>query len=247
MNSVIADFFRWLNAEYGLNFSVFHDAFEWGTFVEGVGFTFALAAASIAGSVLLGMAGAFMQGARSRWWRAVVEAYVWAFRNTPPLVQLYFFYFALGPTLSRAVGSTTPVLSNISWAVISLTLFAAAFNVEIFRAGMEAVPHSMLEAARAMGMNRRQIFAKVTLPLAWRISLPALNNNLINLIKTTTNASAIAVPELLYVASQVWAQNLNTAEMMIVLLVFYLAVIGLFVLLMSAVEKKLAVPGWGSA
>ena len=245
--SAIADFFRWLNTQHGLNFSVFYDAFEWRTFVDGVELTFMLAALSIAGSVLLGMVGAFMLGSRRRLWRGVVEAYVWAFRNTPPLVQLYFFYFALGPTVSRAFGSPTPVLGNIGWALISLTLFAAAFNVEIFRAGIEAVPQSMLEAARSMGMSRRQIFAKVTMPLAWRISLPALNNNLINLIKTTTNASAIAVPELLYVASQIWAQNLNTAEMMIVLLAFYLAAIGLFVLAMSTWEKKLAVPGWGAA
>lgn len=245
--STIAEFFRWLNTEHGLNFSVFYDAFEWGTFIDGIGHTFLLAAVAIAGSVALGMAGAFLLGARSRLVRAGVEAYVWAFRNTPPLVQLYFFYFALGPTISGALGSQTPVLGSIGWAVISLTLFAAAFNVEIFRAGIEAVPQSMLEAARAMGLSRQQTFAKVTMPLAWRISLPALNNNLINLIKTTTNASAIAVPELLYVSSQIWAQNLNTAEMMIVLLLFYLAVIGLFVLLMNAWEKKLAVPGWGSA
>lgn len=245
--SSIADFFRWLNTEHGLNFSVFYDAFEWSTFVDGVAHTFMLAAVSIVGSVLLGMAGAFLLGSRSRLLRGCVEAYVWAFRNTPPLVQLYFFYFALGPTLSHALGSPTPVLGGIGWAVVSLTLFAAAFNVEIFRAGIEAVPHSMLEASRAMGMSRHLTFYKVTMPLAWRISLPALNNNLINLIKTTTNASAIAVPELLYAASQIWAQNLNTAEMMVVLLVFYLAVIGLFVLAMTFWEKKLAVPGWGTA
>jgi len=244
--SAITDFFSWLNAEYGLNFSVFYNAFEWNTFVEGIEYTFMLAAVSIVGSVLLGMLGAFLLGSRSRSARALVEAYVWAFRNTPPLVQLYFFYFALGPVVSHAFGSPTPVVGNIGWAVVSLTLFAAAFNVEIFRAGIEAVPQSMLEAARAMGLGRRQIFARVTMPLAWRISLPALNNNLINLIKTTTNASAIAVPELLYAASQIWAQNLNTAEMMVVLLVFYLSVIGLFVLAMNAWEKKLAVPGWGS-
>lgn len=105
----------------------------------------------------------------------------------------------------------------------------------------------MIEAASAMGMNRRQIFVKVAFPLAARISLPALTNNLINLIKTTTNAYAIAVPEILYVSSQIWTQNLNTAEMMIVLLVFYLGLIGLFVLLMSLLEKSIAVPGWGKA
>ena len=247
MNLDVPALFRWLNGEYGINFSVFYDAFEWNTFVDGIGNTAMLAAASIAGSLILGVLGAFMLGLRSVIARSVVETYVYVFRNTPPLIQLYFFYFALGPAISRSVGSQTPILGSIGWAIISLTLFAAAFNVEIFRAGIDAVPKSMSEAARAMGLSRRLIFFKITMPLAWRISFPALNNNLINLIKTTANASAIAVPELLYAASQIWAQNLNTAEMMIVLLGVYMALISLFVIAMNAVEKKLAVPGWGTA
>jgi len=243
--TVIPEFFQWLNNHYGLNFSVFYDAFEWRTFVKGIGYTFLLSALSIVGSVVVGVLGAFMLISPSRTWRAGVSAYVWAFRNTPPLVQLYFFYFALGPSLTQLVGESTPILGNIGWAVVSLILFAGAYNVEIFRSGIEAVPASTLEAASALGLSRLQTFRKVTFPLAGRISLPALNNNLINLIKTTTNAYAIAVPELLYVSSQIWAQNLNTGEMMIVLLIFYLVVIGLFVKGMHVWEKAIAVPGWG--
>ena len=241
----ISEFFQWLNANYGFNFSVFYDAFEWHSFVGGIGMTFLLSAASIVGSVALGGVGAFLQRSPSRILRTCADAYVWVFRNTPPLVQLYFFYFALGPFLSHLVGSSTPILGNIGWAVISLVLFAGAFNVEIFRSGIEAVPASMLEAASSLGMSHFQTFSKVVMPLALRISLPALSNNLINLIKTTTNAYAIAVPELLYVSSQIWAQDLNTLEMMIVLLVFYLGVIGLFVWFMNMLEKSIAVPGWG--
>lgn len=242
----IAGFFQWLNAQYGVNFSVFYDAFEWHTFVSGIAMTFVLSVASIIGSVVLGAMGAFFQGSPSRGLRLCADAYVWVFRNTPPLVQLYFFYFALGPVLSHLAGSPTPVLGNVGWAVGSLILFAGAFNVEIFRSGIEAVPQSMLEAASSLGMSHLQTFRKVVMPLAVRISLPALSNNLINLIKTTTNAYAIAVPELLYVSSQIWAQDLNTLEMMIVLLVFYLGVIGIFVLLMNRLEKSIAVPGWGN-
>ncbi|HKU01155.1 MAG TPA: amino acid ABC transporter permease, partial [Paraburkholderia sp.] len=235
-----AGFFQWLNAHYGVNFSVFYDAFEWHTFVRGITMTFVLSAASIAGSVLLGAVGAFFQRSPSRGLRLCADAYVWTFRNTPPLVQLYFFYFALSPFLTHLAGSSAPLLGNIGWAVVSLILFAGAFNVEIFRSGIEAVPHSMLEAASSLGMSHLQTFRKVVMPLALRISLPALSNNLINLIKTTTNAYAIAVPELLYVSSQIWAQDLNTLEMMIVLLVFYLGVIGVFVMLMNRLEKSIA-------
>lgn len=243
----VAAFFQWVNAHYGINFSVFYDAFEWHMFVRGMGMTFLLSVLSIVGSVVLGVVGAFLQRAPSRVLRLCANSYVWVFRNTPPLVQLYFFYFALGPFLTHLAGAPAPVLGNIGWAVVSLILFAGAFNVEIFRSGIEAVPHSMLEAASSLGMSHFQTFRKIIMPLAGRISLPALNNNLINLIKTTTNAYAIAVPELLYVSSQIWAQDLNTAEMMIVLLVFYLVVIGLFVVLMNAFEKSITVPGWGKA
>jgi polar amino acid transport system permease protein len=241
----VAAFFQWLNAQFGINFSVFYDAFEWHSFVRGIGMTFLLSVASIVGSIVLGMLGAFCQWAPSRALRVGAQAYIWIFRNTPPLVQLYFFYFALGPFISHLAGSPTPLLGNIGWAVVSLILFAGAFNVEIFRSGIEAVPHAMLEAASSLGMSHLQTFRKVVMPLAIRISLPALGNNLINLIKTTTNAYAIAVPEILYVSSQIWAQDLNTLEMMIVLLVFYLGVIGAFVGLMNMLERSIAVPGWG--
>jgi polar amino acid transport system permease protein len=241
----VAELFRWVNAHYGLNFSVFYDAFEFRQFVNGIGVTLWLSLASVLGSIAVGVAGAFMQRSPSRVLRIVADGYVWLFRNTPPLVQLFFFYFALGPTLTHLVGAQAPVLGNIGWASISLILFAGAYNVEIFRAGIEAVPHSMLDAASSLGMTHAQTYQKVILPLAGRISLPALNNNLVNLIKTTTSAYAIAVPELLYVSSQIWAQDLNTLEMMIVLLIFYLVVVGIFVRLMHVLEKSLAVPGWG--
>ncbi|PYE15693.1 amino acid ABC transporter membrane protein 1 (PAAT family) [Paraburkholderia silvatlantica] len=245
MNAV-SELFRWVNAHYGLNFSVFYDAFEFRQFVDGIGITLWLSFASVVGSIAVGIVGAFMQRNPSRLLRILADAYVWIFRNTPPLVQLFFFYFALGPTLTHLAGAQAPVIGSIGWAIISLVLFAGAYNVEIFRAGIEAVPYSMLEASSSLGMTHLQTFRKVILPLAGRISLPALNNNLVNLIKTTTNAYAIAVPELLYVSSQIWAQDLNTLEMMIVLLIFYIVVVGLFVRLMHMLEKSLAVPGWGS-
>ena len=119
----------------------------------------------------------------------------------PALIQLLFFYFALGqftPTYSPDGWLEVPIISNVGWAIISLSFFAGAFNVEIFRAGIEAIPESTREAADALGMSRLQIYVYVVLPLAFRVSLPALNNNLVNLVKTTTQALVIAVPELLY-------------------------------------------------
>ena len=84
------------------------------------------------------------------------------------------------------------------------------------------------------------------MPLAFRISLPALNNNLVNLVKTTTLAYAIAVPELLYVSSQIWSDVLNVPEMMNVLLVAYFVLVGSLVWVMHRWERAIRVPGFGT-
>jgi len=243
--NALPEFLRSLAASSGFSLTILFDAYDRTLFLQGIAYTALLSVGSIAGCLLVGALGAYLQFRKARFGARLTDLYVQVFRNTPPLVQLYFFYFALGPTLSGAFGSAQPVLSNVSWAIVALTLYAGAFNVEIFRAGIEAVPATTLEAAEALGLNRGQAFRRIVLPLALRISLPSLNNNLVNLIKTTTNAYAIAVPELLYASSQIWSENLNTFEMMVILLAFYMLVIGLFSWAMGRVERAVAVPGWG--
>src|SRR3546814_19388458 len=149
-------------------------------------------------SVAIGIVGPWAQGARSALLRRAVAAYSEFFRSTPPLVQLYFFYFALGslmPTTENRFGLQEPVLDNFAWAIISLSFFAGAFNVEIFRSGIEAVPTSTKEAAESLGYTRLQTYLWIVLPLAFRVCLPALNNSLVNLVKTTTLAYAIRSEE----------------------------------------------------
>ena len=84
------------------------------------------------------------------------------------------------------------------------------------------------------------------LPLAFRVCLPALNNNLVNLVKTTSISYAIAVPEMLYVSAQIWSDSVNVKEMMNVLLVCYVALVGLFVYVMHRWEHAMRVPGYGA-
>jgi polar amino acid transport system permease protein len=240
----IWDWFRWLNQATGINLSILYDAFDRARFARGFMMTLALSAICIVLSVLIGVAGAWIQGSRYRVPRAVIHWYIQAFRNTPPLVQLYFFYFGLGSLLASASG---PLVSNFGWAVIALSFFAGAFNVEIFRAGIEAVPRETLEAAESLGYSRLKAYVYVILPLAFRISLPALNNNLVNLIKTTTIAYAIAVPEMLYVANQIWSDESNVPEMMNVLLIVYVALVGILVWIMGRWERALRIPGYTPA
>ena len=104
-----------------------------------------------------------------------------------------------------------------------------------------------MEAAESLGYSRLKAYVYVILPLAFRISLPALNNNLVNLVKTTTIAYAIAVPEMLYVANQIWSDESNVPEMMNVLLITYVALVGILVFVMGRWERALRVPGYARA
>ncbi|MEO6434487.1 MAG: amino acid ABC transporter permease [Tepidisphaeraceae bacterium] len=232
----------------GINLSIFYDRFDRGRFASGFLMTVRLSAICILLSVAIGVAGAWLQGSRLRITRNVVHWYIQFFRNTPPLVQLYFFYFGIGSLLGGvdAAGNAVPAVSNVTWAIISLSFFAGAFNVEIFRAGIEAVPKTTIEAAESLGFSRLRAYVFIVLPLAFRISLPALNNNLVNLVKTTTLAYAIAVPEMLYVSSQIWSDELNVPVMMNVLLLSYFLLVGFLVYVMHRWERAIHVPGFGA-
>jgi polar amino acid transport system permease protein len=240
------DWFRRLYETQGIKLTIFYDAFDRARFFNGFLTSLRLMALCIVASVVIGIIGAWIQGSRSRFLRALMEGYIQFFRNTPPLVQLYFFYFALGSYLrmTNPVGIEVPIITNFTWAVICLSLYAGAFNVEIFRAGIEAVPKETAEAAEALGYNRLGAYLHVSLPLAFRISLPALNNNLVNLVKTTTISYAIAVPEMLYVANQIWSDELNVTEMMNVLLLIYVALVGALVYVMGRWERATRIPGY---
>ena len=219
--------FRWLKDATGINLTIFYDPFDRGRFAHGFLTTVGISLVCIVLSVVIGVVGAWLQGSKLRLTRKVVYWYIQFFRNTPPLVQLYFFYFGIGSLIKGAdtSGIAAPLVSNVAWAIISLSFFAGAFNVEIFRSGVEAVPSATIEAAESLGFSRLRTYVLIVLPLAFRICLPALNNNLVNLVKTTTLAYAIAVPEMLYVSSQIWSDELNVPVMMNVLLVCYICLL----------------------
>lgn len=232
------------------NFIFFYEERSFNRIVEGLWVTVQLSVACVFFSVVIGVVGAWMQGSPSRVIRAIVQGYIQFFRNTPPVVQLLFFYFALGqftPTYSPDGWLEVPIISNVGWAVISLSFFAGAFNVEIFRAGIEAVPHSTREAADSLGFSRLQTYGYIVLPLALRVSIPSLNNNLVNLVKTTTQAFAIAVPELLYQAVTIW-NDFPSAQYptMLLLFVVYILLVGVVVLSMNKWERSMRIPGYGA-
>ncbi len=247
MGEWLIDWSRELYRETGINLTFIHDAFDRERLLDGLLTTVELSLICLALSVLIGVVGAWLQGSRLVWTRRIVQGYIQFFRNTPPLVQLYFFYFAIGgllPTVEGRFGLPEPLIGNYAWAVLSLSFFAGAFNVEIFRSGIEAIPESTVEAADSLGFSRLQIYAWIVLPLAFRVCLPALNNNLVNLVKTTTLAYAIAVPEMLYMANQIWSDSVNVPEMMTFLLIAYVLLVGVLVGFMHRWEQAMRLPGY---
>ena len=210
-------------------------------FLLGLGLTLLLSLASIALSLLIGVVGAAGLGSRQGLWRGISGAYVALFRNTPLLVQLFFFYFGVGALLPLVDG--VRLLNGTQWAIIVIALHSGAFQAVNLRAGIDGVPRATLQAAAALGMQERTVLRHIVLPLALRNSLPAMGNTVVQTIKSTSIAYAIAVPELLYASNRIWSDNFNVAEMMQVLLLVWLLLIGLSSWLLRRLEYHLRLPG----
>jgi polar amino acid transport system permease protein len=240
----IADWFRRLYDSSGINFTYIHDAYDRGRFLAGIALTLELAAICIVASIAIGIFGAALQSSRFRVTNAFVRGYVALFRNTPPLLQLFFFFFVLGGIFTFNTPHGTIKFSNFTWAAISLSIYYGSFNIENFRAGVESVPGTMIQAAEALGYRKGQIYLYVVLPLAFRFSLPALGNTLVSLVKATSLAYTIAVPEVLYVSSEIWGDQLNVPEMMLTIMIFYLSLVSIMVFGIHLLEERLRIPGY---
>jgi len=158
--------------------------------------------------------------------RGLVRAYVEVFRNTPLLIQIFIVYFGL-PQIGLKL---SPFLSGLS----ALTLYAAAYNAEIFRAGLEAVPRGQHEAARSTGLSGAQVAGYIIVPQAVRICLPALGNNLVSLVKNSSLVSTIGMVELMFVANDISFNNFRSFEI-------YGAAAVLYVVLVLGLSRGLAV------
>lgn len=240
----LAAAFAKLSESTGWNFSVFYDGWSARLFFGGVLTTLQLALLCMLVSCVIGLAGALAtRGPRPLRW--LVLSYVELLRNTPTLVQLYFLYFGVGSLLRGAEPGVLPpwYFGAFPLAALCISLHYGAFAVEVFRAGFHAVPKATREAAVALGYGRWGRLRRVELPLALRASLPALGNNLVQLIKGTAIAYAVAVPEVLYSAQEIWSDRNNVLEMMLLVLLTYLAFMAFLITGLARLERGLRLPG----
>ncbi|RIA18743.1 amino acid ABC transporter membrane protein 1 (PAAT family) [Ectopseudomonas oleovorans] len=232
---------------WGVNLTILWDPIDRQRFLLGLALTIALSVLSVAISLVIGVLGAWMKGSRWDLPRQLVTLYVEVFRNTPLLIQLFFFYFGLGALLSFELNdgnAQSQLIVNFFWALLVLGIHAGAYQVEAIRGSLDAVPRSTIEAAQSLGLNPAQTFRKVVLPLALRNALPSVGNSLVQAVKATSVAYAIAVPELTYAANRIWSDNFNVPEMMVVLFITYFTLLGLVSMGMRAIEHRLTLPGY---
>ncbi|AVO54051.1 amino acid ABC transporter permease [Ectopseudomonas mendocina] len=232
---------------WGVNLTILWDPIDRQRFLLGLALTIALSVLSVAISLVIGVLGAWMKGSRWDLPRQLVTLYVEVFRNTPLLIQLFFFYFGLGALLSFELNdgnAQSQLIVNFFWALLVLGIHAGAYQVEAIRGSLDAVPRSTIEAAQSLGLNPAQTFRKVVLPLALRNALPSVGNSLVQAVKATSVAYAIAVPELTYAANRIWSDNFNVPEMMVVLFITYFTLLGLVSMGMRAIERRLTLPGY---
>lgn len=160
--------------------------------------------------------------------RFILWFYVWLFRSTPMLVQLFIVFYGL-PKLG--VSWLSP--SGWSAAIWVLSLNTGAYASEAIRAAISSIPDTQREAAAALGMTDGQIFIRIILPQALRISIPTLANSFISLVKDTSLASVVTIVEMFYLSQQLAAANFEPLQMYALVAALY----ALFVSILSIPQR----------
>ncbi|MBM6687688.1 MULTISPECIES: amino acid ABC transporter permease [Collinsella] len=166
---------------------------------EGFAFTLQVVVAGLLISLLLGSVLGVFSTTHSRVLRAISRIYVEFFQNTPLPVQVFFYYMA-GPRLLQAItGADSPVrLSAFAIGALGVGLYHAAYISEVIRTGIESVPRGQMEAALSQGFTRPQAYAYIILPQTFKVILPPLCNQALNLVKNTSVLALIAGGDLMY-------------------------------------------------
>lgn len=182
--------------------------------LDGSEITLEIFAVTLVLALPLGMLTALGRLSQLKLLSRLVEFYVWIMRGTPLMLQLLFVYFAL-----PMVGIRLP---DLAAALLAFTLNYAAYFAEIFRAGIQSVPRGQYEAARTLGMSYPQTMRRIILPQVFRMVLPPVSNETINLVKDTSLVYILAMNDLLRVARTIVQREFDMTPFLIAA-VFYLA------------------------
>ena len=206
--------------------------------IPGIKITIPLTILSFAVSLVLGLLLALVQVAEVRVIKDIARFYIWIFRGTPLIVQLFIIFFGL-PSL----GITLEAFPS---AVMAFGMNLGAYNAEVFRAAILAIPKGQMEAAYMIGLNYPMTMIRVILPQSFPIAFPSLFNNLIGLLKDTSLASSITVIELFTAAQQIAARTYEPFALYCEAALIYLIFSTALTWLEDWIERKLKWKSGGS-
>ncbi|WP_320172378.1 ABC transporter permease subunit [Maridesulfovibrio sp.] len=183
---------------------------------------------------------AFLRVSRKKYFRWPAYAYIFFFRGSPLLVQLFLIYYGL-PQLECVRDSFIwPLLRQpLLCALLAFCLNTAAYTGELLRGAIEAVPAGQIEAGMCLGMSRWQIFRKIVLPQAIRIGLPAYSNEVVYTIKDSSLASVVTLLELTGMARNIVARTYKPIEIFLLTACIYLILVFVATRLLRMVEGLL--------
>lgn len=202
-------------------------------FWKGIWITLAYTAGTILLGLLIGLLLGLGRLSRSWLVNAPLVALIEAFRCTPLLVQIVWFYYALPVILNLQIPA--PIA-----ATAVLSLYTGAFYAEIFRGGIVSIERGQWDAARAIGLSRWQVMRLVVLPQAIRRMIPPFMNQSIIQLKNTSLVSTIAVPDLLYQGTLITADTYRPLEVYTIVALIYFALLFPATMLAQAYERRLA-------
>lgn len=231
-----------------LDFTWLLDPVYFGWLVQGLKNTLLLSVFGLIFMAIFGILGAICLHFRVAFLDSAVTVLVELARNTPSLVQLFFLYFMLSEMglhfTDSLTGQKIPIFSGFACGVLMLGFYNGAIAVDIIRSGLLAVPKQTVEGARALGYSKWQAFRYVELPIGLRLTTPLMTNNIVALIKTSSQAALVAVPDLMYSATQIVMENFKSAEVMIVIWLLYVVIVSFVVLLIGYLANFTKMPGY---
>lgn len=215
---------------YFFNFAVIKNNI--GPMLGGLGLGLFIAVISLFLGIILGLFAAFAAVSSKPVLKNLSSGYTALFRNTPLLVLIFIVYFGL-PDAGIVMEKTTAF-------IFTLSLYAGAYMSDVFRAGLQAIPKGIMEAAQAIGLSRFQIRWSIQMPIMFRNVLPSMSNFLISLFKDTSLAASITVHELTYFARKLSVETFRVFEAWLTAAVLYVVTCYLVAYLLRKVERKLS-------
>ncbi len=193
--------------------------------------------------VLLGLIAALAKMSRLPLLRWLADAYIWYFRGTPLLVQMFILFFGFGVThiydFPDIHISIVSIAGAIQASMVALAINEGAYMAEIVRAGIEAIDPGQMEAAKSLGMTYGQAMRRIVLPQATKVIIPPLGNEFNNMMKTTSLMVTLGGADLFYAFTQVNAIIFRPFELFIALSFYYLVLTTVWTFIQARIEAGL--------